>query len=174
MIEDLKGRVRDVNYDRVKALYHYRCRAPTLDGRAVDFEFTLNSEDERAEALMPGSRVTYSSPAAGVHGTARVPGFDDKPVVLDRVRTTRVPSTSDGPASFREGLLFEAVPSLALMKRMDGEARRMGYEIAWGNHLGTPFVEVTVPGRGKMRHHKDIAETWEEVLDRAGLGGTLQ
>lgn len=173
MTEDLKGRVRDVNFDRVKGLYHYRCRAPTLDGRAVDFEFTLDHEDERAEALMPGSRVTYSSPAAGVQGTARVPGFD-KAVVVDRVRATRVPSTSDGPASFREGLLFEAVPELAVMERIDREARRMGYEIAWGNHQGTPFVEITVPGRGKMRHLKDIAETWEEVLDRAGLGGTIQ
>lgn len=175
MSENLRGRVQQIHRQRLERLVTYWCRAPTLDGRAVDFQFTLDLDDERTRYLQRGSRVFYDTQAVGVWGRVRLPGPDTRPIPVDGVTTTRVPAAEEGrPASYREAAMFEAAPELALQQRVQREAERMGFEVTFGVDQATPYVEVTVPGRGTMKHYKDIAATWEEVLDGAGLGGTIR
>jgi hypothetical protein len=173
-VTELRGRVREIVRNRELRLVVYSCRAPTLSGVAVDFEFTLGMGDERTRILQRGSRVFYST-----HNVSGAWGFvtlldDGRRIPVDKSRSTKVEATGGGPASYREAAMFEAAPELALKQRVQRDAARMGFDVSFGIEEGQAYVEVAVPGRGTIKHYKDIAATWEEVLDGAGLGGTIR
>lgn len=167
MSEDLRARVREVSRIITLNLLQYHCRAATLDGKAIDFSFALDTRDERNAALQPGSRVIYTRDHG--NGLVTVPGFGAR-LPADEVVTT----TPQGPnPSYREALFFEPTPPVAVVSRVKREARRMGFEVVFGVENGKPFVEVSVPGRGNTKHYQDPGITWDEVLTDAGLGGTI-
>lgn len=177
MSEDLRGRVRTVRYEQASKLATVYCRAATLNGNAVDFQFTLGAQDPRLDALQPGSRVFYSTHGAvGVWGSVTLPPWvpnADQPIPVDGLSTARAPAQGGRRPSYGDALAFEPAPSVEDRERVATEAARMGFEVTFGVEGDRPYVEVHVPGRGKMKHYKDIAATWDEVLADAGLGGTI-
>lgn len=171
--EDLRGRVRTVTIDQTRLMMKIHCRAATIDGKAVDFTFALGFEDDRLPLAQPGSRVTYSTrQALGVWGLALVKGAEDRPIPVDKVTTT-VTGGTYGDALLKED---NGAPPAPLLERVIRDAEAMGITVRVGNEDEREsrwWVEVEIPGRGKVKHYKVPDETWDELLTTAGLTGTL-
>lgn len=177
MMEDLKGRVRrrSMNLAKDPNLMRYQCRAATIDGRAVDFEFTLMKTDDRASALQPGNRVTLSAASSGAWGAVIVPGFTQR-IPVDTWAWAKAEDPGEGRrASYRDalGLGDDILPPPEMKERAQREAEHMGYQLVFGVEADRSFIEITVPGRGKMKHYKAPGVAWDELMTTAGLGGTL-
>lgn len=166
--EELRGRVTERHIDAQTLLVTVRCHAATLNGKRVEFAFTLPPEDARHVALQIGNRVFYSTHGAlGVWGSVSVPGWESQRIVVDSVQTMRKDDARQamfGP---------DSRPPIALERRVRQDAARMGFEVEFVVEAEQSYVEIQVPGRGKVKHYKDNDDSWEEVLMAAGLGGTI-